>query len=125
MLNRPNYTSPYAPGEITVESALFHNVYVYSVSILWVTYATAIGLTLFTVLVGLFVVVRNDGSYTYSFSTVLRVAHNLGLSESLVIEDTDGKSPPRRGVEEIVVTFLSKDSRPVSEDDYHDNAARQ
>jgi len=102
---RPNYTSPYAPSDVEVTTTTYRNLYVYSASILWISYGLAIGATLLSVLTGFFAAIRNQGTYSNSFSTVFRVTHNVSLSAPLDVRDTDGKSPVRKYVEDIAVGF--------------------
>ncbi|KAK3986156.1 hypothetical protein QBC44DRAFT_311629 [Cladorrhinum sp. PSN332] len=65
---------------------------------------------------GFFTAVRNQRMYSSTFSSILRVTHNMTLSQFLEMRDADGKSPLPKRVAETTVTFppwLDKGSRRI------------
>jgi lipoprotein-anchoring transpeptidase ErfK/SrfK len=81
------------------------NTYIYSASILWAAYGTAIALSFLGVLPGFFAVLVNRGSYTPKFSTFMRIAPTTYLSNPVRIADSHGRDPPSEHVDKIIVTF--------------------
>ncbi|KAJ9157975.1 hypothetical protein NKR23_g422 [Pleurostoma richardsiae] len=101
----PNYTSPFAPPNATVQMWMLQNLYQYTASTLWITYGAAIGLSALSVLVGATVVLTERAAYSTCFSTLLRVANNLYLPISLKLQDTTGQDPLPRHLSSMVVQF--------------------
>jgi hypothetical protein len=89
---RPNYTATPLP-ETNVTLTSYHNIYVYTRSILWTAYGVAIGVTFLGVLAGSLVYLLNHGSYSSKFSTILRVTRGATVSADLSMEDCNGLDP--------------------------------
>ncbi|RDW63470.1 hypothetical protein BP6252_11015 [Coleophoma cylindrospora] len=106
----PNYTSIYAPSNVTVKYWYSENVYQYSTNTLWIVYGSAIGLAALCVLAGTAVVVTSQAAYSSEFSTFLRVAHNVSLSSEVALQDTSGKDPLPKYLEKTVVRFPSENA---------------
>ncbi|RDW57232.1 hypothetical protein BP5796_12682 [Coleophoma crateriformis] len=106
----PNYTSIYAPSNVTVKSWSSENVYQYSIDTLWIVYGSAIGLSALCVLVGSAAVVTSQAAYSSEFSTFLRVAHNVSLSSEVALQDTSGKDPLPKYLAKTVVRFPSENA---------------
>lgn len=92
----------------------YSNMYVYSASILWTAYGIAIAFSLLGVISGFVAVLVNRGTYSTRFSTIMRVAPTLHLSVPLQLEDADGRDPPPKYVQDIVVSFPDGEA-PVSD----------
>ncbi|OJJ47348.1 hypothetical protein ASPZODRAFT_16029 [Penicilliopsis zonata CBS 506.65] len=116
-LLQPNYSSPYAPPETNVTITPYYNRYVYSQSILWLSYGIGIILSLLAVVSGILCIWSNQGTYTTQFSTFLRVAKGVSLSTPIFMSDTDGKDPTPRYIKDLVVEFPDKYT-PVSGNDH-------
>lgn len=101
----PNYTSLYAPQDPIVTTLTYQIQYQYSATLLWAVYGTAISITTLAVIIGIWVMLKNEASYSSKFSTFLRVSHNLGLSKPLTLEDTSGKDPLPPHLKRIEVEF--------------------
>lgn len=96
----------------------YYNIYVYSATILWLSYGIGITLALFGVISGMLCAYANRGSYTTKFSTILRVARGTSLSAPIMMVDADGKDPTPKYVEEMVVSFPDGyNSVPMREED--------
>jgi hypothetical protein len=81
-------------------------VYLYAAQTLWLAYGIALGLTFLSILLGIVSIYYNGGfSYTTKFSTILRVAHCIDLSEPIRPEDTDGKDPTPRYIKKLTIYF--------------------
>ncbi len=104
----PNYSSPYAPGLVNVTMTPYQIVYVYSRSILWISYGIAIGFTLLSICSGIYAALVQNASYTTKFSSILRMAQVLQLSAPLLLEDAGGEDPTPKRVSQIEVRFPSK-----------------
>ncbi|PNP46609.1 hypothetical protein THARTR1_10708 [Trichoderma harzianum] len=105
-LLRPNYSSPYAPPDVAVTLTTYSIIYSYAARTLWLTYGLAIGMILLSILLGFVSIYYNDGfSYMTKFSTILRVAHCIDLSEPVRPEDTDGKDPTPRYIKDLTISF--------------------
>ncbi|PKK42204.1 hypothetical protein CI102_14753 [Trichoderma harzianum] len=104
-LLQPNYSSPYAPPGTSVTVTPYIIIYSYAAVTLWLAYGIAIGLTMLGIICGLVSVERNNGSYTTKFSTILRVAHCISLSIPVQPEDTGGKDPVPRYMDDSSVSF--------------------
>jgi hypothetical protein len=79
------------------------NQYTYSASILWLTYGVGIGVSLLSILLGLYRVYSAKGGYKTSFSTILRVANNVQLSNVIDLSETPGKAPLPERLESTLV----------------------
>ncbi|KAF7169502.1 hypothetical protein CNMCM5623_002187 [Aspergillus felis] len=91
-LFQPNYTAtPLPDTNITVTS--YHNIYIYTRSILWTAYGIALGVTLLSVVAGTVVYLSNHGSYSSKFSTIFRVTQGATVSVELNTEDCSGFDP--------------------------------
>lgn len=72
LYERPNYTAnPLPDANVTV--TFYHNIYIYTRSILWTAYGIVIGVTFFSVIAGATVYSANHGSYSNKFFTIFRV----------------------------------------------------
>lgn len=89
---RPNYTATPLP-ETNVTLTSYHNIYVYTRSILWTAYGIAIGVTFLSVLAGSLVYLSNHGSYSSRFSTIFRVTRGATVSAEISMEDCNGLDP--------------------------------
>jgi hypothetical protein len=81
------------------------NLYQYSEPTLRSTYAVAIGISTLSVLMGTYVVLTTQASYKSSFSTFLRLSHNMYLSGGVRLEDTSGRDPLPRHLSNAVLGF--------------------
>ncbi|KAJ5873204.1 hypothetical protein N7455_003747 [Penicillium solitum] len=89
---QPNYTVQAVPNtNVTINS--YRNVYVYTRSILWAAYGTAIGVTVLCVTAGILLYLSADGSYTSKFSTIFRVTQGAMVSIDLGMKDYSGLDP--------------------------------
>ncbi|KAK1238039.1 hypothetical protein MKX08_002618 [Trichoderma sp. CBMAI-0020] len=105
-LLQPNYTSPYAPPDINVTVTTYALAYSYAAQTLWFAYGIALGMTLLSLILGIISIYHNGGaSYTTKFSTILRTAYCIDFSEPIRPEDTDGKDPTPRYINELTVSF--------------------
>lgn len=92
MYNRPNYTVEAVPNtNVTINS--YRNIYVYTRSILWAAYGTALGVTVLCVIAGILLYLSADGSYTSKFSTIFRVTQGAMVSIDLGMKDYSGFDP--------------------------------
>ncbi|KOC11224.1 hypothetical protein AFLA70_262g001331 [Aspergillus flavus AF70] len=89
---QPNYTAKAVP-ETNVTITSYHSIYMYTRSILWAAYGTALGATALSVIVGVLVYFSNDGSYSTKFSTVFRVTQGAKVSTNLSMKDYSGLDP--------------------------------
>ncbi|KAJ6143654.1 hypothetical protein N7471_003107 [Penicillium samsonianum] len=90
--HRPNYTVKAVPDtNVTITS--YHNIYVYTRSILWAAYGTAFGVTTLCVAAGILLYFSNDGSYSSKFSTIFRGTQGAIISTDLSIRDYSGLDP--------------------------------
>ncbi|QYT05590.1 hypothetical protein H0G86_012479 [Trichoderma simmonsii] len=105
-LLQPNYSSPYAPPDIPVTQTHYALIYSYAANTLWLAYGIALGMTLLSILLGVVSIYHNSGfSYMSKFSTILRVAHCIDLSDAIQPEDKDGKDPTPRYIKNLTVSF--------------------
>ncbi|QYT02661.1 hypothetical protein H0G86_009655 [Trichoderma simmonsii] len=105
-LLRPNYSSPYAPPDVAMTLTAYSIIYSYAARTLWLAYGIAIGMTLLSILLGFVSIYYNDGfSYMTKFSTILRIAYCIDLSEPVRPEDTDGKDPTPRYIGNLTISF--------------------
>ncbi|KAM0246589.1 hypothetical protein ACHAQJ_010172 [Trichoderma viride] len=112
-LLQPNYSSPYAPPGTAVTLTTYAVIYLYAAQTLWLAYGIAIGMALLSVLLGIISIHYNNGSsYMTKFSTILRVAHCIDLSEPVRPEDTDGKDPTPRYIKDLTISFPSAGHPP-------------
>ncbi|KAJ5979405.1 hypothetical protein N7501_002747 [Penicillium viridicatum] len=89
---QPNYTVQAVPNtNVTINS--YRNVYVYTRSILWAAYGTALGVTALCVTAGILLYLSADGSYTTKFSTIFRVTQGAMVSIDLAMKDYSGLDP--------------------------------
>ncbi|KUM58723.1 hypothetical protein ACN42_g8440 [Penicillium freii] len=92
MYTRPNYTVQAVPStNVTINS--YRNVYVYTRSILWAAYGTALGVSALCVTAGILLYLSADGSYTTKFSTIFRVTQGAMVSIDLDMKDHSGLDP--------------------------------
>ncbi|KAK6835527.1 hypothetical protein P875_00021861 [Aspergillus parasiticus SU-1] len=89
---QPNYTVRAVP-ETNVTITSYHSIYIYTRSILWAAYGTALGATALSVIAGVLVYFSNDGSYSTEFSTVFRVTQGAKVSTNLSMKDYSGLDP--------------------------------
>lgn len=79
--------------ETNVTITSYHSIYMYTRSILWAAYGTALGATALSVIAGVLVYFSNDGSYSTKFSTVFRVTQGAKVSTNLSMKDYSGLDP--------------------------------
>ncbi|KAE8316634.1 hypothetical protein BDV41DRAFT_585210 [Aspergillus transmontanensis] len=89
---QPNYTVRAVP-ETNVTITSYHSIYIYTRSILWAAYGTALGATALSVIAGVLVYFSNDGSHSTKFSTVFRVTQGAKVSTNLSMKDYSGLDP--------------------------------
>ncbi|OPB40219.1 hypothetical protein A0O28_0002980 [Trichoderma guizhouense] len=105
-LLQPNYSSPYAPPDVPVTQTHYALIYSYAANTLWLAYGIALGMTLLSILLGVVSIYHNSGfSYMSKFSTILRVAHCIDLSDAIQPEDKDGKDPTPRYIKNLTFSF--------------------
>ncbi|KAI1275245.1 hypothetical protein F5Y07DRAFT_409447 [Xylaria sp. FL0933] len=102
----------YSPKFTNVTAFTYHNIYTYTPSTLWLAYGIAIGITTLSVAAGYIVATLAGGCYSTKFSTILRVVHNVRLSDSIEMEDTTGKDPLPSRLEKTRV-YISPDDISV------------
>ncbi|KAI0145594.1 hypothetical protein GGR57DRAFT_506788 [Xylariaceae sp. FL1272] len=90
-------------SDTNVTSFSYESRYTYSASILWVAYGLAIGITAISITTGCVAATLARGGYSDKFSTILRVAHNIRLSDDMEISETSGKNHLPRRLEKILV----------------------
>ncbi|KAL6890776.1 hypothetical protein GGI43DRAFT_430389 [Trichoderma evansii] len=106
ILLQPNYSSPYAPPDVAVAVTAYALIYSYAAGTLWLAYGIALGMTLLSIVLGIISIHYNGGSsYTTKFSTILRAAYCIDLSEAIRPEDTDGKDPTPRYIKKLAISF--------------------
>ncbi|KAL7919901.1 hypothetical protein ACQKWADRAFT_322608 [Trichoderma austrokoningii] len=111
-LLQPNYSSPYAPPDQNVTETTYELVYSYAAQTLWLAYGIALGMCLLSILLGTVSIYYNGGaSYTTKFSTILRVAQCIDLSEPIKPEDTDGQDPTPRYIKKITAAQSSEEEQ--------------
>ncbi|KAJ5197585.1 hypothetical protein N7449_008064 [Penicillium cf. viridicatum] len=89
---QPNYTVQAVPNtNVTINS--YRNIYVYTRSILWAAYGTALGITALCVTAGILLYLSADGLYTGKFSTIFRVTQGAMVSIDLGTKDYSGLDP--------------------------------
>ncbi len=103
--NNPNYSSPFAPSDTSVEMSSVQNIYIYSAATLWAAYGIAIGAAALSCFAGIWVVVDRGVSYSNKFSTVLRLANNVKLSGEIDASDTTGQDPLPAHMANMTVVF--------------------
>ena len=86
-------SSPFAPPLVNVTLNNYSTTYVYAASKLWLSYGIGIFLATIAVAIGISALIANGASYSFSFSTVLRVLQNAELSEEVKEEDWGGYDP--------------------------------
>ncbi|KAJ9300723.1 hypothetical protein DTO271G3_1887 [Paecilomyces variotii] len=100
-------SSPYARSDTNVTIIENRNTYAYSRAILWITYGIAIFLTLLSVLLGMLANRANQGSYSSTFSTIMRTTRNATLSSEIRPADCSGKDPLPEYVSDSTISFLN------------------
>ncbi|KAL7930189.1 hypothetical protein V8C35DRAFT_313766 [Trichoderma chlorosporum] len=105
-LLQPNYSSPYAPPETVITLTAYNFIYSYAAQTLWLAYGITLLMTLLSILLGGVSIYRNGGSsYTTKFSSILRIAHGINMSEAVRPEDTDGKDPTPQYIKKMTIFF--------------------
>ncbi|CAG7924479.1 unnamed protein product [Penicillium olsonii] len=107
---QPNYTVNNIP-ETNVTVTSYHNIYVYSRSVLWAAYGTALGVTLLTVVAGILVYFSNGGSYSTKFSTIFRITQGAIVSTDLGAKDYSGLEPTPDHIANAKMTILDDGRR--------------
>ena len=93
-LHRPDYSSPFAPPELTdVLIETYENVYSYDSVTLWIAYGLSILFTLLTVMAGIGALFLNEASYSDNFSTMLRINRTAEISAEVRERDGSGRDP--------------------------------
>lgn len=64
-----------------------------------------IGVAALSIVIGCAIAAFAGGAYSTNFSTILRVAYNLRLSDDLDIADTSGKGPLPKRLEKTIVSL--------------------
>ncbi|OQE10102.1 hypothetical protein PENFLA_c093G02106 [Penicillium flavigenum] len=89
---QPNYTVEAVPDtNVTINS--YRNIYIYTRSVLWAAYGTALGVTALCVTAGILLYLSTDGSYSSKFSTIFRVTRGAMVSVDLSMKDYSGLDP--------------------------------
>lgn len=83
----------------------YNNQYEYDRTTLWATYAVAIGISIMSVMAGTYVVLTTQASYSNSFSTFLRVSHNIHISREVRLEDTSGRGSLPKDLADAMIGF--------------------
>ncbi|EAW10139.1 uncharacterized protein ACLA_046040 [Aspergillus clavatus NRRL 1] len=89
---QPNYTVKAVP-DTNVTITPYRSIYIYTRSILWAAYGTALSITALSVIAGILVYFSNDGSYSSKFSTIFRVTQGAVVSTNLSMKDYSGLDP--------------------------------
>ncbi|OHW94070.1 het-r protein [Colletotrichum incanum] len=97
-------------GKPALETA-YQNISAYSAAALWIAYGVAIGITILLITIGTWAVAAAGSSYSGKFSTMLRLAFNVHLSEYLELRDTGGKDPLPDRLENTIVVFPSRNAK--------------
>lgn len=92
-LYRSNPLSPFAIAPVEVTYNEYRTTYVYSPAKLWISYGLAVGTAAFAAVIGLYGLLANGASYSFNFSTILRMVRNASMSEEVKPEDEDGRDP--------------------------------
>ncbi|KAG7045572.1 het-r protein [Colletotrichum scovillei] len=103
--------NPTEPIQATIETEVYQNIYTYSVAPLWIAYGVAVGITILSITVGTWAVVGAGSSYSSKFSTILRLAFNVRLSEYVELQDTGGEDPLPDRLENTIVVFPSRNAK--------------
>ncbi|KAI0965113.1 hypothetical protein F4678DRAFT_453891 [Xylaria arbuscula] len=104
------YPDPsYSPDPTNVTTFTYPNMYTYAPTMLLLAYGISIGVALLSVAAGSVVAILAGGGYSTKISTILRVVHNVRLSDSIELEDTAGKDPLLPRLEKARV-YISPDS---------------
>lgn len=106
-------SSPNEPIQANIETEVYQNIYTYSVAPLWIAYGVAVGITILSITIGIWAVVVAGSSYSSKFSTILRLAFNVRLSEYVELEDTGGEDPLPDRLENTIVVFPSRNAKGV------------
>ncbi|KZL64297.1 hypothetical protein CI238_00572, partial [Colletotrichum incanum] len=97
--------NPAEPVQANIKTHLHQNIYIYSVAALWIGYGIAVGIAILSIAVGTWAVAAAGSSYSSKFSTILRLAFNVHLSEYLELRDTGGEDPLPNRLENTIVLF--------------------
>ncbi|KAK1546132.1 hypothetical protein CPAR01_00099 [Colletotrichum paranaense] len=103
--------NPTEPIQAKIETEVYQNIYTYSVAPLWIAYGVAVGITILSVTIGTWAVVVTGSSYSSKFSTILRLAFNIRLSEYVELQDTGGEDPLPDRLENTIVAFPSRSAK--------------
>ncbi|KAK1704533.1 uncharacterized protein BDZ83DRAFT_772145 [Colletotrichum acutatum] len=111
LVSQTELKSPNEPIQANIETEVYQNVYTYSVAPLWIAYGVAVGITILSITIGTWAVVVAGSSYSSKFSTILRLAFNVRLSEYVELQDTGGEDPLSDRLENTIVAFPSRKSK--------------
>ncbi|GKT52227.1 uncharacterized protein ColSpa_12408 [Colletotrichum spaethianum] len=100
--------NPAEPIQADIETHAYQNIYIYSATALWIAYGVAMGITFLSITIGTWAVAAAGSSYSSKFSTILRLAFNVHLSEYLELRDTGGEDPLPDRLENTIVVFPSR-----------------
>ncbi|KAJ0302770.1 hypothetical protein COL516b_006807 [Colletotrichum fioriniae] len=103
--------NPDEPIQANIDTEAYENIYTYSVAPLWIAYGVAVGITILSITIGTWAVVVAGSSYSSKFSTILRLAFNVQLSEYVELQDTGGEDPLPDRLENTVVAFPSRNAK--------------
>ncbi|EXF82174.1 hypothetical protein CFIO01_09257 [Colletotrichum fioriniae PJ7] len=103
--------NPTEPIQAKIETEVYQNIYTYSVAPLWIAYGVAVGITILSIIIGTWAVVVAGSSYSSKFSTILRLAFNVRLSEYVELQDTGGEDPLPDRLENTLVAFPSRNAK--------------
>ncbi|KXH50910.1 hypothetical protein CNYM01_03364 [Colletotrichum nymphaeae SA-01] len=103
--------NPDEPIQANIETKVYQNIYTYSVAPLWIAYGVAVGITILSITIGSWAVFVAGSSYSSKFSTILRLAFNVRLSEYVELEDTGGEDPLPDRLENTIVAFPSRNAK--------------
>ena len=80
---------------------------------LWLAYGLAISLSALIVIIGLLAIYINGASFSYSFSSILRLSRGAEISVDINKADLDGRDPLPRYLKEATVKFSNVATSPV------------
>lgn len=103
---QPNSSSIYYPNKTLVTFSTRENIYIYSVSKLWLAYGLAVGTTALIAASGLGAILANHASFSNKFSTVLRLSRGAHISCEINQKDLSGRDPLPDYAKKATVKFL-------------------
>jgi len=110
---QPNISSAFFPPPTNVTFSTYQNIYVYAHDKLWLAYGLAISASTLIVIFGLVAIFINRASYSYSFSSVLRLSRGAEISIEIDKSDLDGRDPLPQYLEQSLVRFPNIATSPA------------